>query len=242
MTVSYQDRGIGTRPLYVCAHTHRDFAAPTCQTLCGEGIDATVAQVFLEALKRKQLLRMLVKDVTLTRREKVISVAIRWQTEACTLLEVAPPPRSYDARRTDPAVVARIRELTANHSDPQIADILNAEGFIPGLKGTFTASKVQWIRYAYKIACGCPDNPAGCVNGQRGDGRYSTQAAAQLLNVDISTIDHWCDQGRLDAIRSTPRGPRWVRLTPEIIAVFRKQQRQHWHNHVALNNSSATKE
>ena len=40
---------------------------------------------------RKQLLGYLIKDVTLTRGETIIQVAIRWQTEACTVLEVPRP-------------------------------------------------------------------------------------------------------------------------------------------------------
>src|SRR5260370_26764036 len=61
---------------------------------------------------RKQLLGYLIKDVTLCRGDTTIRVAIRWQTEACTGLEVPRPKRSYEARRTDPVVVARISALT----------------------------------------------------------------------------------------------------------------------------------
>ena len=56
---------------------------------------------------RKQLLSYLIKDVTLSREETVIRVAIRWQTEACTVLEV-PRPAGVQLRRTDPMVVARV--------------------------------------------------------------------------------------------------------------------------------------
>ena len=52
--------------------------------------------------ERKQLLRYLIKDVTLTKREQVIEVRIRWQTEALTDLTVSRPKRAADARRTDP--------------------------------------------------------------------------------------------------------------------------------------------
>ncbi|MDQ5853278.1 MAG: recombinase family protein, partial [Chloroflexota bacterium] len=57
--------------------------------------------------ERKQLLRFLVKDVTLTKRPTTIYIAIRWQTDACTTLEIPRPQRSCDQRRTAPAVVER---------------------------------------------------------------------------------------------------------------------------------------
>src|SRR5262249_50481651 len=55
--------------------------------------------------QRKQLLRLLVKDVTLTKEMATIQVAVRWQTEATTTVAVPRPPRSCDARRTPIAVV-----------------------------------------------------------------------------------------------------------------------------------------
>ncbi|HSH82320.1 MAG TPA: recombinase family protein [Herpetosiphonaceae bacterium] len=176
--------------------------------------------------ERKQLLRFLVKDVTLTKRPTTIYIAIRWQTDACTTLEIPRPERSCDRRRTAPAVVARVRELAPSHSDSQLATVLNQEGVAPGLGGTFTASKVGWIRYAYGIPSGCPEAPGASSSGQRGDGRYSARAAAQLLNVDVSTIADWCGAGRLDFIQETAHGPRWIRLTPEDILALRKPVRQ----------------
>ena len=177
--------------------------------------------------ERKQLLRCLIKDVTLTKRATTITVAIRWQTEACTLLGIPRPARSCDRRRTPPAVVARIRTLAPYHTDSQMATTLNQEGAAPGLGGTFTASKVAWIRYVYAIPAGCPEAPGACPDGQRGDGRYSAQAAAQLLNVDVSTIADWCRTGRLEYLQKTPHSPRWVLLTPAMIAALRKPSRQH---------------
>jgi DNA invertase Pin-like site-specific DNA recombinase len=178
--------------------------------------------------ERKQLLRLLVKDVTLSKESTTIRVAIRWQTEVCTLLEVARPRRSCDVRRTASAVVERIGVLAATATDEQIAAILNKEGFIPGLGGSFTAGKIQWIRYKYQIASTCPEGPGACVGGQRGDGRYSVQSAAELLNINISTVVAWCKSGKLDGIQSVAHGPWWVRLTPKIIAKLRKPTRQRW--------------
>jgi hypothetical protein len=48
------------------------------------------------------------------------------------------------------------------------------------------------------------------------------------LNVDVSTIADWCEAGVLDGVQETPHGPRWIKLTPEIIAKLRKPTRQRW--------------
>ncbi len=178
--------------------------------------------------ERKQLLRCLVKDVTLTKEATTIHIGIRWQTEACTTLAIPRPRRSADVRRTDAAVVQRIRELAPRHTDREIAAHLNAEGRVSGLQGRFTVSKVQWLRYQHGIASGCPAGPLACPHGHRGDGRYTARAAAALLNVSVTTIAAWCAAGRLDGTQAVPHGPWWVQLTPEVIAALRKPVRRRW--------------
>jgi DNA invertase Pin-like site-specific DNA recombinase len=146
--------------------------------------------------ERKQLVRYLIKEVTLTKREMVIEVRIRWRTEALTEVTVPRPKLVADARRTDAQVVARVRELAPTHTATQIALLLNEEGLHPGLGGSFTASKIDWSRAAYDIPLDCPEGPGFCPSGQRGDGRYSALAAAELLNVNVSTIADWCNERR----------------------------------------------
>ncbi|MCP5074859.1 MAG: recombinase family protein [Rhodobacteraceae bacterium] len=176
--------------------------------------------------ERKQLLRLLIKDVTISKQGRVIPIAIRWQTNACTRLEITRPKPSPIARRTAPEVIERIRALAPTRTEAQIAEQLNAEGFKPGASDVFTAGKVNWIRYAHRIVHGCPQAPGACPDGQRGDGRYSAKAAAEQLNVDVSTIADWCNAGRLDFVQTAPHGPRWILLTPEGIAELRKPHRQ----------------
>jgi len=53
MTVRYMPDGL--RPIYVCAQLHTQFAAPTCQCIRGDGIDAAVAQLLLAAIEPAQL-------------------------------------------------------------------------------------------------------------------------------------------------------------------------------------------
>jgi len=178
--------------------------------------------------QRKQLLRYLIKDVTLIRGETTIKITIRWQTEALTQLELPRPVKSSEQCKTSAQVVALIGRLAPKHTDQQIAASLNQGGWRAGRGGAFTASKVQWIRYAYQIATGCPESPASLDDQPRGDGRYSAKTVAKLLNVDVSTIADWCQSGRLDSVRAQPSGPRWIKLTPEIIAELRKPVHQRW--------------
>jgi len=179
-------------------------------------------------VERKQLMRWLIKDVTLSKRGNVIDVAIRWQTEALTSLAIPRYKMSWEERQTSPQVVDRVRELSPTHTNAQIAVVLNEEGERAGMGGALTVSKIEWIRYAYHIPAGCPERPKAAPTGQRGDGRYSARAAADLLNVNVSTIADWCQSGILESVRSTPLGPRWITLTPEIIAALRKPVRRQW--------------
>ena len=179
-------------------------------------------------VERKQLMRWLIKDVTLSKRGNVIDVAIRWQTEALTALSIPRYKMSWEERQTSPHVVERVREWSPTHTATQIATLLNEEGLRPGLGGSFTASKVDWIRVAYSIPLACPEGPGFCPSGQRGDGRYSALAAAELLNVNVSTIADWCNVGILESVRAHPHGPRWITLTPDIIEKLRKPTQRHW--------------
>jgi hypothetical protein len=178
--------------------------------------------------ERKQLMRWLIKDVTLSKRGNGIDVAIRWQTEALTRLAMPRYKMSWEERQTSPQVVERVRELSPTHTNAQIAALLNEEGERAGMGGSLTVSKIEWIRYASHIPAGCPERPKAAPTGQRGDGRYAARAAADLLKVDVSTIAEWCKTGRLESVRSTPLGPRWITLTPEIIVALRKPIKRQW--------------
>jgi hypothetical protein len=100
--------------------------------------------------------------VTLTKLATTIRIAVRWQTNACNTLEVERPQRAFDVRRTASEVIERVRQLARDHTDLQIAERLNQEGYRSGQGGTFSASQVDWLRYAYGIKSGCPLGPAAC--------------------------------------------------------------------------------
>src|SRR5258708_36748894 len=114
---------------------------------------------------------------------------------------------SWEERQTISQVVERVRELSLTHTNAQIAALLNEGGERAGMGGSLTVSKIEWIRYAYHIPAGCPERPKAAPTGQRGDGRYSARAAADLLNANVSPIEDWCQAGILERDRSTPLVP-----------------------------------
>src|SRR5579859_7457758 len=79
-------------------------------------------------VERKQLMRWLIKDVTLSKRGNVIDVAIRWQTEALTSLAIPRYKMSWEERQTSPQVVERVRQLSPLRTNAHIAALLNEEG------------------------------------------------------------------------------------------------------------------
>ena len=176
--------------------------------------------------ERKQLLRYLIEDVTLTRAADTIHIGVRWQTGALSELKVPRLNTIYTNQPTSTVVIQRIRELAPTHTDHLIATMLNQEGFTTGTGQVFTKTSVRRVRIKYAIPTGCPERQGVFLDGKRGDGRYSTQAVAELLNVSIATIGNWCKSGKLDCIRSVSGSPRWIKLTPEIISKLRKPLKQ----------------
>lgn len=98
--------------------------------------------------ERKEVLRLLVADVTLTRRDTDILVQLRWFTNEVEERTVSLPQRGA---RTDPAVLERIRELTPTHTDAEIAALLNEAGLCTARGKSFIASRVRDLRRAYRI-------------------------------------------------------------------------------------------
>nr|MBN1229156.1 recombinase family protein [Anaerolineae bacterium] len=160
--------------------------------------------------ERKQMLRFLIRDVTLLGLETTIQIGIVWQTDATTQVTI---PRG--TKRTDPAIIDHIRRLAAEaHSDEQIASWMNAAGYTTARCHPFTAARVHELRRLYRIDSGLSKQPRRYPSGQREDGRYTTWAAAELLDCSVETVIHWCRTGRLDALQARKNSPYWIALPP----------------------------
>ena len=100
---------------------------------------------------KKNLLRCLINDVTITRVGLQAEVKIRWRTQACTTLEVT-LPRLGEQSRYSPQIVELIKTLAPDHTDREIAERLNRAGFRSMVGANFDRETIFCIRKRYQIA------------------------------------------------------------------------------------------
>jgi len=94
--------------------------------------------------ERKDLLRLLIADVVLTRHETGITVQIRWLTNQVEAGQLPLPIRR--GVPTPTVIVERLQSLCSRYTDQEIANILNQEGMKTSLGNSFTAQIVEGTR------------------------------------------------------------------------------------------------
>ena len=96
------------------------------------------------------MLRLLIEDVALTRADD-IRVEVRWRGGATTELHVPIPLNCIEARRTGREALDLIAALARDHTDDQIAELLNERGIRTGTGRPFTRGRVDFLRRSRRI-------------------------------------------------------------------------------------------
>jgi len=96
---------------------------------------------------RKRITRLLIEDVTLIKNDLLI-VHIRFKGGAARTLHLSPAKPAWEIRQTDPEVISRIDQLLEEHTEAEIAPILNKQGLKSGAGLPFTRKIVSLIRYS----------------------------------------------------------------------------------------------
>lgn len=100
--------------------------------------------------ERKRMVRLMIEDVTLVKGDE-ITVQIRFQGGATKSLSLPRPLPSWEEWKTSAEVVEEIDRLLGEHTEGEIAEILNARGFVSGQGKGFHARRVRVIRRAYRL-------------------------------------------------------------------------------------------
>jgi DNA invertase Pin-like site-specific DNA recombinase len=100
--------------------------------------------------ERKRMVRLLLEDVTLTRADEVVA-QIRFRSGATHTLRLPLPLSAPELRKTPSTVVAEIDRLIDEHTDMEIAEILNARGLRPGVADRFSITIIYQLRMKYRL-------------------------------------------------------------------------------------------
>ncbi len=163
------------------------------------------------ATDRKRLLRLVVREITLTVQPQSRSAefVIWWSGEVTTHHTVTCPPLGWHCV-TDEPILQRIRDLASTHPDHRIAEVLNAEKISTQTGKSWTYERVFSIRKQHHIPTGCPIDTN--QETARGDGLVPAKTAAKLLNVSPSLINLWAKHGVLHSDQRVKLSKLWVRV------------------------------
>jgi hypothetical protein len=90
------------------------------------------------------LLEYLIADITFTRLETGIQVQIRWFTNAVETGQLPLPVRQ--GIPISASLVERLRSLSREHTDAEMAEILNQAGIHTAMENVFTPKPVEFTR------------------------------------------------------------------------------------------------
>jgi hypothetical protein len=138
-------------------------------------------------------------------------LVLRWAGGAISELSL-PLRRPQPKIRTDEDTIDLLRRLAVHYPDAQIAGILNRQHRRTARGLSFTASRVQSLRYHYKIRCYQPSDQPHEQDGEL----LNVSTAAKQLGIAPSTLLRWLNDGFVAGEHITPGAPWQIRLTDQL--------------------------
>jgi hypothetical protein len=162
---------------------------------------------------RKRMVRLLVDDVTLVRAAEIHAhLRLRGGTTHSLVLPL--PKSSWELRQTPADVIREIDTLLDQHTDTEIADILNERGRRSGEGLAFSRRIVLRLRRDHGLT------PRS--DRLRASGMLTLREMARKLGVSTSTVKLWASAGLLRTERYNDKGQRLY--APLDGATLRKRQ------------------
>jgi hypothetical protein len=138
--------------------------------------------------ERKRIVRLLIEDVTLNQDTQTI-VHIRFKGGTTRTLTLSLPKNAPEMFATSTEVIAKIDLMLNGHTDAQIANQLNEQGFTPGRGLRFSSNIVKNIRRAYGLK--------SFTQRLREMGYITADEMGAILELSTTTIHRWRKIGKL---------------------------------------------
>src|SRR5260370_26597932 len=146
--------------------------------------------------ERKRLLAHIIEDVTLTKMpaEGTTKVHVRFKGGKTQTLTTTNPKSSAQQVKTQPSIVELVDKLLDKLTYPEIAELLNQQGYRPGGSARrgrgdarFTALRVAYLVHRYGLR--------SRYDRLRDRGMLSKREAAARLNIHETTLTRWVEHG-----------------------------------------------
>jgi DNA invertase Pin-like site-specific DNA recombinase len=142
--------------------------------------------------ERKRMVRLLIEDVTLTKGDD-IKIQIRFKGGATETHHLPLPQSAWVERKHSPEVIQAIDDLLEEHTDSEVAGILNQRGMRSGTGLPFDARRVAVTRRHYRI----PSRRTRL----RKKGLLTIAEIGEKFKVKRWTVYEWRKTGKLMAYR-----------------------------------------
>jgi hypothetical protein len=163
--------------------------------------------------ERKNLLRMLVKEVTLTPIHlpaRATRIQVLWQTGAVSQLTVTRRDK-HELMANPPAAVETIRTMTeAGKTAADIAAVLNSRGLKTGKELPWSVRAVRWTRWRRRIRPKLQAQQR--LPDRREDGLFSIHGIATRFGVTEHIVRYWVEKRWLAIAEGGSWRPLWFRL------------------------------
>jgi DNA invertase Pin-like site-specific DNA recombinase len=145
---------------------------------------------------RKRMLAHIIEDATLIKlpEQGITKVHLRFKGGKTHTLVTLNPKSSAQQVKTQPQIVALIDTLLDDHYYPQIADILNQQGYRPGgaarpghNQARFTDKRVAYLVHRYGLR--------SRYDRLRNRGMLTKAEAAKHFNIHVATLVRWAQHG-----------------------------------------------
>lgn len=141
------------------------------------------------ARERKRMVRLLIEDVALHRKDQEVTVRVRFKAGATRALILTIPPTAAQLYRTDSKIIQEIDRLLDHHTDREIAERFNEQGLVSSRDRSYTASHIMILRGTYQLKCR--------FHRLRERGYLRAKELANKLHVNRRIIYRWRRLGLL---------------------------------------------